>query len=195
MSIYAQAIIGVADALTGASANAAFDAAYGKYYSAEMNKSNAARAKVTAEANINAIKQQKIHTDALIEMRQNEAEAEAKVMAAVSGTTGGSVDDVIHQTHVSSSLAKQNVKQNVEQQIENQLSKVYTQQTAMLAEDNVDIDRIDPTANLIRDLSSFTGEEFDSFKSEVGNLAKSISSSFKAPTATAGVNAPIGPIM
>jgi len=57
---YSAAILGVADLLTGASADAAYEAAYGKYYSAFKGMKNAANQRVAAEANIAAIRQDQI---------------------------------------------------------------------------------------------------------------------------------------
>lgn len=134
--MYAQSIMGVVDLLVGVSADAAYDAAYGPYYQQAIGKHNAARAKVAAEANIAAITQDRINTDRVIAMQQDQAEARAKVAAAVSGTSGGSVDAVIHQTEVNSALATANNRKRAEQQIENQLAQVYQTQSTMLALNN-----------------------------------------------------------
>lgn len=136
MSGYAMAASSVANFLTGASADAAYEAAYGKFYTAYQGMHNAARARSAAEANIAAIKQDKIHTDMIVDMQQDRAEAEAKVMAAVSGAEGQSVRDSIYQTEVNSSVAKQNSKAKAEQSIESQLASVYNAQSTMLAVDN-----------------------------------------------------------
>jgi hypothetical protein len=133
---YAQAMLGVVDLMTGWSADAAYDAAYGPYYQQAMGKHNAARAKVAAEANISAITQDRINTDRVIAMHQDQAEAQAKVAAAVSGTSGGSVDSVIYQTEVNSALATANNRQRAEQQVENQLAQVYQSQSTLLAPSN-----------------------------------------------------------
>ena len=135
---YAQAIIGIVDALTGASVDAAYEAAYGAYYSQYQNMHNAANAKVAAEANINAIRQDKVNTDTLIRQRQDQVEAQLKVAAAVSGTTGGSVEATINQSEINSSLAVRNNAQMTEQKIENQLTQIYTAQSTLLALDSTD---------------------------------------------------------
>lgn len=129
---YAQAVLGVADMLTGASADAAYEAAYGTYFKAYMGMHNAANAKVAAEANIAAITQDRINTDKVIDMQQDQAEAQATLAAAVSGTEGGSVDAVKYQTEVNSSLAKQNNRKRAEQQVEQQLANIYQSQATML---------------------------------------------------------------
>lgn len=137
---YAAAFVGVADVLTGASADAAYDAAYGKYYSAFAGMYNAANQRVAAEANIAAITQEKIHTNTVISMKQDQAEAKARVMAAVSGTEGQSVKDVIYQTELNSSVAQSNVARQTDQQIEQQLTAVYNSTSTMLSLDNVSVD-------------------------------------------------------
>lgn len=136
---YAAAMMGVVDLMSGASVDAAYEAAYGQYYKAYAGQMNASNRKVAAEANISAIKQDKINTDVVIDMQQDQAEARAKVMAAVSGAEGQSVDAVIAQTEFNSSVAQSNNKKNAEQQIENQLAAIYQSQSTMLALDNVDV--------------------------------------------------------
>jgi hypothetical protein len=132
---YAAAITGVADLMTGASADAAYDIAYGQYYSAFAGMHNAANQRSAAEANIAAIKQDRINTNVVIAMKQDQAEAQAKVAAAVSGVEGQSVNDVIYQTEVNSSVAQSNNRKNAEQQIENQLASIYQSTSTMLALD------------------------------------------------------------
>lgn len=136
---YAAAFVGVADMLSGASADAAYDAAYGKFYSSFAGMHNAANQRSAAEANIAAITQAKIHTNTVISMKQDQAEAKAKVMAAVSGTEGQSVRDVIYQTETNSSVAKSNVANQTSQQIDQQLTAIYNSTSTMLSLDNVDV--------------------------------------------------------
>lgn len=158
MSAYAQAFIGVADVLTGASKDAAYEAAFGQYYKAYQGMHNAARARAAAEANISAIKQDRINTDKVIAMKQDEAEAQAKVMAAVTGTEGQSLDATIYQTEVNSSVAKQNNRMNAEQQIENQLSAVYQSQSTLLALDNPQVAQTSTSMNLATSIAGILGD-------------------------------------
>ena len=144
MSIYAQALVSTADMMTGASVDAAYNAAYGTAYKAYQGMHNAASQKVAAEANIAAIRQDKVNTNKVIRMNQDQAEAQAKVLAAVSGTEGGSVDATIYQTEVNSSLAVQNTVARMDQQIENQLANVYSSQSTLLALDDPQFQDIDP---------------------------------------------------
>lgn len=159
MSGYAMAAAGVAEMMTGAQADAAYEAAYGKYYSAAMNMRNAGNAKVAAEANIAAIKQDKIHTDVMISANQEKAEAQAKVMSAVSGVEGQSVEATIYQSEINSSLAKANNKRVMQQNIEQQLAAVYSSQSAMLAADNPSVQKISLTDNLVQAGLGLVGTE------------------------------------
>lgn len=135
-SLYSQAILMGVDMMLGTSKDAAYDAAYGPYYRKYQQMSNAVNQKVAAEANINAITQDRINTDVMIEIQQDKAEAQAKVMAAVSGVEGQSVQDVIYQTEFNSSVAQSNNQKNAEQNIENQLANIYTSQTTLDAAAN-----------------------------------------------------------
>lgn len=122
---YGQAIMGVINVLSNTAGKAAYEAAYGKFYQAAAGRLNAADARVAAEANIAAIVQDKINTNTIINIHQSQAEAQAKLAAAVGGVDGQSVNQVIHQTEVNSSLAKANNRRQVEQQLEQQLANVY----------------------------------------------------------------------
>lgn len=59
-----------------------------------------------ATKNISAARRDKVLTNMAIEMKQAEAEANAKVNAAAAGTEGNSVEDVENQTKVNASNAK-----------------------------------------------------------------------------------------
>ena len=130
---YAAAILGVVDLMTGASADAAYEAAFGPFYTAFANMHNAANAKVAAEANIAAIKQDKINTDVAVALMQDQAEAQALVAAAVHGVEGQSVKDVVYQTEVNSAVAVSNNRKVMDQQIEDQLAQIYSSQSTMIA--------------------------------------------------------------
>lgn len=139
MSGYNAAMLASVDAMTGASADAAYEAAYGKYYTAASGMRNAANKRSAAEANIAAITQDRINTNRTIAMHQDQAEAQAKVAAAVSGVEGQSVEAAIYQTEINSSVAQANNRKNMEQQIEEQLASVYSSTSTMLAVDNPDV--------------------------------------------------------
>lgn len=167
---YAQAFLGVADMLTGASADAAYEAAYGPYYKSFQGMHNAANAKVAAEANIAAIRQDKINTDMIISMQQDQAEAKALVAAAVTGAEGGSVDSVIYQTEVNSSLAKANARKTAEQQVENQLAQVYQSQSTLLALDDPNVGSSNMGLNLLQSGVQFMSTNGDQFMEGIDGL-------------------------
>jgi len=154
---YAAAITGVADLMTGASADAAYEAAYGQFYSAFAGMHNAANQRTAAEANISAIQQDRINTNVVIAMKQDQAEAQAKVSAAVSGVEGQSVNDVLYQTEVNSSVAQSNNRKNAEQQIENQLATVYQSTSTMLALDNPQVSSPSIAMSLANSAASMVG--------------------------------------
>jgi hypothetical protein len=173
MSIYAQAVMSTADALTGASADAAYDAAYGTVYKAATQMHNAAQRKVTAEANIAAIKQDNINSATIIGMNQDAAEAQAKVYAAATGTEGGSVNATIYQTEVSSTRAVQQSTKQANQQIENQLSNVYAAQSTLLAVDDPQLQQIDPIMSAVNAVAgNITKEEWGSAMEGAGKIAE-----------------------
>ncbi len=151
--------MGTVDMLSGASVDAAYNAAYGKAYQAYAQMHNAANAKVAAEANIAAIKQDKINTDKVIAMQQDQAEALKTVAAAASGTEGGSLDAALYQTQVQSTVAKDNSRKQAEQGIEQQLASVFNAQSTLLAVDEPQFADIDAFGNTIAALSTINREE------------------------------------
>lgn len=167
---YAQAMLGVVDLLSGASVDAAYEAAYGQYYQAYSNRLNAANAKVAAEANIAAITQNRINTDMVIAVNQDKAEAQATVAAAVTGTSGGSVNSVIYQTEVNSSLAKSNNRKAAQSMVEQQLAQVYQSQSTMLAMDNVSVAKPNIALNLAQSGVQYMSTNGDEFMEGIDGL-------------------------
>lgn len=108
MSFYAQAaqqgMSAMQLAFTGE--NAITKQAYNVAYAETAQRLAAAEAKNVAESNISALTQDKILTDSQIEIDQDKAEAQAKLSAAVAGTSGQNVDQVVYLTEVNESLAK-----------------------------------------------------------------------------------------
>ncbi len=152
--------MGTVDMLSGASVDAAYNAAYGTAYQAYAQMHNASNAKVAAEANIAAIKQDKINTDKVIAMQQDQAAALKTVAAAASGTEGGSLDAALYQTQVQSTVAKDNSRKQAEQGIEQQLAAVFNAQSTLLAVDEPQFADIDAFGNAIAALSTMTAEQF-----------------------------------
>lgn len=134
-------------ALTGE--NAMTKAAYNMAYSKTAQRLNAADARIAAEKNIAAIKQDKILSNSLIRMQQDAAEAHAKVNAAVAGVEGQSVNDVIQMTQTNEQRKLEQVQRAGEQSIEDQLSKAMNAQSTLLSVEDNDV--------------SVTGELFQAF--------------------------------
>jgi len=131
MSVYAQAaatgIQSIGLMISGDTAT------YNAVYAAEARKTAIAEAKHTAELNISAIEQDKITSNTAIRMRQDQAEAQAKLSAAVAGVEGGSVDAVIYDTERNEAFALNAANQQAEQAKEAQAAQVGSQQSALLS--------------------------------------------------------------
>ena len=161
MSIYAQAVMSGMSTLealaTGGNAQtrAAYDVAYNETYSAVAKRHAAGRAKVAAEANISSIRQDKILTDTTIQMRQDEAEAVTRVAAAVSGSTGGSVDQVIYETHKNESQRLAENRRSAEQAIEGEKAKIHSSQSALLSVSDPGYPEVSYVGDLMSAFSSF----------------------------------------
>ena len=149
MSVFQSAIMGSIDVLTGASAEAAYNAAYGTYSKAYGAMHAAANAKVAAEQNIYAAKQSQINSDKAVQMKQDQAEAMAEVSAAASGTEGLSVTQGINQTKTNAAFAEDMNRRKFEQEEETALAQVYGAQTTLLASDDPYVQEIDPWLNAL----------------------------------------------
>ena len=167
---YAAAFAGVADLMTGASKDAAYEAAYGIYYQKAQGILNASNNKVAAEANIAAITQDKIRTDTVIGIQQDQAEAQAKVSAAVSGTEGQSLDQSIYQTEINSSVATANNRRKAEGQIEQQLSNIYASQIQLQNIDQVEFTQPDIITSVLQDLTPYVAARGQQFVEGVDSL-------------------------
>ena len=158
-SLYAQAFVNVVDMLSGASKDAAYEAAYGPTYVANMQRANARRAKHSTQLNMAAIAQDKIATDTLITIKQSEAEARAKVLAAASGKEGGSVDAIKYQTEVNSTVAKQHNARSAEQLLEEQLSNIFMSQSTLLASKDPYINKPNVGMEAMKAFSNIIGDD------------------------------------
>lgn len=158
---YAQAMTGMIDLMSGASADAAYESAYGTFYSAHMKMRNAANQKVAAEANIAAIRQDRVNTDKMISMKQDEAEARRKVTAAVLGTEGQSIGDSIYQTKVGSAFGKSNAKANANNQIEKQVAAVYSANSTMLSVGDTKYSMPNMASTIMADMAGYITTQGD----------------------------------
>ena len=107
MSVYSGAIqagIGMANLALGGT-TAATAAAYNSSFQTVSSKLAASNARSAGERNISAVNQDKVTSNTKIRQQQDEAEANAKVSAAIAGAKGGSVDATIQQTEVNAAHA------------------------------------------------------------------------------------------
>ena len=107
--------------------------AYDQAYSAAARRSDAMNRIFAASRRISSIKQDKILSNVDIQMKQNQAEAEAKVAAAFAGVEGGSVDAVIYQTESNAAHRVAETRKKADQSIENELTAAYNAQGVMLS--------------------------------------------------------------
>jgi hypothetical protein len=110
-----------------AETTAAYNAAYGNL----ANKLSAARARSAGERNIAAVNQDKVLSNTKIRQQQDEAEAAARVSAALSGASGASVNATIGQTETNESMALAASKKARDQQIEHLKAGVFDATTVL----------------------------------------------------------------
>lgn len=135
MSIYALAaqsgMSALQLALTGS--NAATKEAWNTSYNETAQRLAIASAKDAAQTNISALRQDKILSDVSIEIQQNEAEANAKVSAAVAGVSGTNVDQTVYMTEVNAAMAKQQNAQQTDQAVKDQQTAVENAELSLLS--------------------------------------------------------------
>ena len=145
-NLYASAISSAVGAMTGAGEADAYNA----QYRASARRRNAANAKNTGERNIAALNQNKMLIMKNIEMHQAQAEAQARVSAAVAGVSGGSVEGTIYDTKASADRRIAATEQSFETSIEQEMARIYEAQNAMLSENDP---TISTSANVINALA------------------------------------------
>ena len=153
MALYAQAVqsgMGAAQ-LLATGENAQTKAAYNAAYAAKAAEYAAAGRKNAAEKNIAAIKQDKILTNVSIQMKQDQAEAFAKVNAAASGSSGQSVDDVIYGTERNEAHAIASANKKASQGIESELARINNAQASLLS---IEQPTVSTTGELMKAFSS-----------------------------------------
>jgi len=102
-----------------------FQRNYNATYGIEAGRYAAYREVGRLQRNLAAVHTDKVTSNLLVQKRQAEAEANAKVSAAAAGVQGGSVTAVIHQTEVNASLAAADNERRAEQSRENILAGIY----------------------------------------------------------------------
>ncbi len=154
MSMYMQAVqSGVQFASLAAGVESAETiAAYNAEYQSVSSKMAASRARSAAERNISAVNQDRITSNTKIKQAQDEAEANAKVSAALAGAKGASVEAVVQQTEVTEAHALSASNKAAEQQIENLSANVYNSSMQMQA--NVEVPETTIAGSLLNAASS-----------------------------------------
>ena len=169
MSLYAQAmqsgIQAISTAFEGGKADEAF------YTNKYLREDAISRNKVNAERNITAIKQDTIRSNTQIQMKQDQAEAMAKVSAAAAGVTGGSVSDVLYTTEVNEVNAMAANEKRAENSIASEMESIYASSNAMFAEDTVQQESLGSKAlgNTLQAVGSLDSQDFENFGSLWGN--------------------------
>lgn len=100
------------------------EALYKQKMQRAVASANAMRAMDTAQKNIVSLDNQKILTNVDVQANQRQAEAMAKLSAAVTGTEGSTVEQTIQQTEVNAVQATSNINQQIEQAIFDQLAAI-----------------------------------------------------------------------
>lgn len=169
MSLYAQAMQSGVQAITTAfEGGKAAEAFYTNKY---LREDAISRNKVNAERNITAIKQDTIRSNTQIQMKQDQAEAMAKVSAAAAGVTGGSVSDVLYTTEVNEVNAMAANEKRAENSIASEMESIYASSNAMFAEDTVQQESLGSKAlgNTLQAVGSLDEQDFENFGSLWGN--------------------------
>ena len=160
MSIYAQAVQSGMQGmeLFATGSNAGTVAAYNTAYAEAAAKANILSVRQTLQQNIAAVQQDKVTSNTAIQMKQDQAEAWAKVSAATAGVQGGSVDDSIYETKKNESFALQASQRAADQKI-NTLGTQIGNQTSSF--DSIQDTEISMTGDLLKAFSSFEYSDLD----------------------------------
>lgn len=141
-AIYSMAVQSVFEAASGAVPRAAYNAAYQN----EAQRLSARNRRTSTERNIAAVKQDSILTNRQIELNQTQSEAMVKLAAAVSGVTGGSVQDVQYMTEVNKVNAQRASVRETDQVVESMKAEVQASQASLLG---VQDDKVSGIGNVI----------------------------------------------
>lgn len=160
MSIYAQAVqSGVTSLeLLATGSSAATQQAYNQAYSEATQRANVLAVRQTLQKNIAAVQQDKVTSNTAIQMKQDQAEAWAKVSAATAGVEGGSVDDAIYDTKKNESFALQASQREADQKIAGLATQVGNQTSSYAGISNTELSM---TGDLLQAFSSFELSDLD----------------------------------
>ncbi len=160
MSIYAQAMQSGMTSLElfATGENAATTAAYNQAYSEAAQKANILAARQTLQQNMAAVKQDSITSNTAIQLKQNQAEAWAKVSAATAGVEGSSVDAAIYETKKNEAFALQSSQREADQQIANLGTQIGNQTSNVQSVQNTEVSMV---GDLLQAFSSFELSDLD----------------------------------
>jgi hypothetical protein len=140
--------------------NAGTKAAYNAAYQVAAQRSAIQEAKHTAALNISAVKQDKVLSDASIQLNQDQAAAMALVQAAAAGVEGGSVEDTIYETERTEAMALAANRKKAEQQEEQYLATIGSQTSALLTIEDPEYSSLGSMFNLGAEMFNAT-QEYD----------------------------------
>lgn len=136
MSIYMAAAGMAAELISGAAADAVYDATFNK----SMSMFDAGNRKAAVEDQMANVRQEQVLGVANIHLAQDAAEAQAKINAAAKGVSGGSVEQLIYDTNKDAAFATANINAQADADV-NALSKsVQTADIALSSAQNIDAD-------------------------------------------------------
>lgn len=160
VAVYAMAVQSVFEAAAGTAA----DAAYGTAYQNAANRLAGRNRKVATERNIAAVKQDKILTNKQIELNQTQSEAMVKLAAAVSGVTGGSVQDVQYMTEVNKVNAQRSSTRESDQVVEAMKAEVQAAHAGTLG---IQDDKISGIGNVLNKFGQIDTKDWKEFGKEL----------------------------
>lgn len=160
MSIYGQAVQSgmTSIELLATGSSAATTAAYNQAYAEANQRSNILNARQALQQNMSAVQQDKVTSNTMIQMKQDQAEAWAKVNAATAGVEGGSVEDSIYETKKNESFALQASQRNADQQMASMGTQIGNQTSQFQSVQNTEISY---AGELLQAFSSFEKSDLD----------------------------------
>lgn len=160
MSIYAQAVqTGVTSLeILATGSSAATRAAYNTAYAEAAQRANILSVRQTLQKNMAAVQQDKVTSNTSIQMKQDQAEAWAKVSAATAGVEGGSVEDALYETEKNEAFALQASQRNTDQQMANLGTQIGNQTSNLASVQNTEESLF---GDLLTAFSSFESSDLD----------------------------------
>lgn len=160
MSIYAQAVqTGVTSLeILATGSSAATRAAYNTSYAEAAQRANILSVRQTLQKNMAAVQQDKVTSNTSIQMKQDQAEAWAKVSAATAGVEGGSVEDALYETEKNEAFALQASQRNADQQMANLGTQISNQTSNLASVQNTEESLF---GDLLTAFSSFESSDLD----------------------------------